>query len=1232
MNRQQVVTLLLGIGLGAGCVLAVLKLTTNPRQHEPGGAVGKSSDLQDQDADPAAYGGYAVTSGAAHGYIDDRSCADCHGELHKSFQESGMARSFSRPSAANFIEDFEAGKFFHAPTHRHYEMSANGDQLVFRRYQVDGDGKPINEYVCSVDWILGSGKHARNYLTQSESGEMYQLPVAWYSQERRWGMAAGFDNPSHAGVTKQVTRECMFCHNAYPDVEQGSDLYPLARLFPKELPEGIGCQRCHGPGAEHVRVARAKSAPIKEVRSTIVNPAHLDGQLQADVCNQCHLQPSVAIEGVRRFGRADYSYRPGQRLDEYLVGLDIEQSGKAKSERFEINHHAYRMQQSRCFIKAEGQLSCLTCHDAHHTVRSEEREKYYADACAKCHQPDSCTLEPGSESHPAGVAASDCVTCHMPKRRTQDAVHVVMTDHMIRKAPPDASYLAAIPEAKVVLQQLLLRHEENTEPTDVDNLYRAVAALRLSQYTHIEAANELENLLVSVEPKEVEPYLDLTMAQLKQRRFAAAGQTANLVLQQFANHPLALEWKGTSLLSLRKLDPAAKQFQEALDASPDRPETHYNLGLLLLGQDRPDQAVKRFQQAIELRPNMAIASFYLGQAYKESKQADDAIRAYRKTLDIAPNFANAYLQLGESLLALDRRDDARRYLQHGMKVLANPKPLTALFQQAEYAAFAPILSEEVTAPILEPVNAALVPVSTPQLDRLEESVAKQIQEFLDDFQKLSAGANVSAANLAEGYATLGQLYHAYEFNESAERCYINAIRLLPDADRSYHLLGALYQQVGQLEAAETYLNVAMKLRGDNVAGAVRLGMIKLELNQPVEASARFQYALARDPDCAAAHNGLGDVALAEEKYQEAVSHYQEALKRVPGANRVHYSLGMAYRGLGEAEKAKEHLDQRGTVGLRPDDPLVDALPTLLAGERVYLIRGQLAFSAGRFVEAEKAYAKAVAANPESVSALVNHGAALAKLGRSDAAIERLQQALALEPENSSANYNLAGVLTTQGKHDEAVERFRATLLKLPDDVTVRRQLAVALRAADREEEAIKELESLVADAPDDELALLELSSLLVKRAAYASALKLLDEAATRFPDRGLTTHALARLLSTCPDESLRDGKRAVALAGQVATAKQTVRHLETLAMALAESGECKRAAALQKQLIEQAEKAQQSELAQRLRTDLARYEKGTPCRPLIEPVAPVPSTSREDTSEAPSELGTGAQLPPEPRG
>ncbi|HKO54561.1 MAG TPA: hypothetical protein VJ276_01715, partial [Thermoanaerobaculia bacterium] len=203
------------------------------------------SSASSSDIDPLAARGIRVTTGAAAGYVDDAVCAGCHAEIARSYREVGMARSFSRPRRATTIEDL--GKpFVHARSHQVFEMVWRDDRLLFRRYQRDANGKPGNVLEQPVDWILGSGDHARVYLYQTPEGELYQLPVAWYGQTKSWGMAPGYDRPDHDGVSRRVRHECMFCHNAYPEIAETRDGYWRSQAFPRQLPEGTGCQRCHG--------------------------------------------------------------------------------------------------------------------------------------------------------------------------------------------------------------------------------------------------------------------------------------------------------------------------------------------------------------------------------------------------------------------------------------------------------------------------------------------------------------------------------------------------------------------------------------------------------------------------------------------------------------------------------------------------------------------------------------------------------------------------------------------------------------------------------------------------------------------------------------------------------------------------------------------------------------------------------------------------------------------------
>ena len=1210
-------TLLVGIALGGACMFLVLGPAKLPSITDQEGATGDAK-AKAADGDPVLAGQFAVTTGAAPGYIEDQACAECHQQLFDAYQQVGMAQSFSRPDADNLPEDFVNNHFVHAPTRRHYEMRRTGDELIFRRYQLDNKGQPINEFERQVDWILGSGKHARNYLYQTDAGELYQLPVAWYPQEKRWAMSAGFDGPAHEGVQRAIKRDCMFCHNAYPDVPAGSDAYLSANTFPKELPQGIGCQRCHGPGAEHVRVSKLDKSSAEKKRETIVNPARLSPQLRDDVCNQCHLQPTRAVAGMRHFGRDIYSYRPGEPLSDYLVDLDVVEESRDPVDRFEINHHAYRLRQSRCFLESPETMSCTTCHDAHHTVPQADRAKHYAAACVQCHKSEDCQLNAESGAHLQGIDERDCATCHMPKRRTQDVVHVVMTDHLIRKTPLDGSQLAALRESRRNLESLVLSLPDSKEGDDVYEMVHAAAMLRLSSYTLPDPANKLENVLAGLEPPEIEPFLDLTMAQLGQHRFAAARQTAAQILQRAPDHPLATEWMGTSLLSLKKSDAAAEHLRRTLEIAPNRAETHFNLGLLLLGQEKLDEARMRFERALELRPNTSISAYYLGVVLEQMDRGEEAVRAYERALQLEPAFGRAYQNLGQLLLSLNRRDDARRYLRHGIQVVAQAKPLVELFQEAEYAEVTPILSEAVRGEQLAPASAILVPVPIPDLQRLEPSVAKQITEFLSAFERLTSGASASASQVAEGYGMLAQLYHAYEFNEAAERCYVNTIRLMPKDDRSYHLLGALYQQVGELAAAESYLRMALELRPDNVAAVVRLGTINLQLNQPGKAREHFQKALEKSPDSAASHNGLGDLALAEKKYTEAITHFETALKHAPGANRIHYSLGMAYRGLGEAEKAKAELAKRGPVGVRPADPLVDALPQLLQGERVYLIRGQLAYSAGRFAEASAAYAKAIDANPDSVSGLTNYAAALSKQGLLRDAETNLRKALEIDAKNLAAHYNLASILAKLDEFEDSLTHYDVILEMAPEDLAVRRLRGGVLRQAGRTDEAIKEFEHILAKEPDDELTNVDLYDVLVEKREYARAIKLLSSSVEQFPDRGLSSSRLAKLLATCPDLELRNGAKAVELASKVVKAQQTPHNMETLAQALAEAGRCEEAAAIQEDLLAVAEELQKEDLIARLKPELVRYQAGAPCRPTGEAAeTELPDAAPETEKEEP---------------
>jgi predicted CXXCH cytochrome family protein len=158
---------------------------------------------------------------------------------------------------------------------------------------------------------------------------------------------------------------------------------------------------------------------------------------------QCHLEPaSTAIPAlIRRFNRGPFSYTPGKRLADYFIYLD-HAPGTGRDDKFEIASGAYRLRKSACFQRSA--MTCQTCHDPHDIPRGEMAARTYVAVCQSCHKEAHRNTAPQMQ---IGGNPATCLDCHMPRRRAEDAVHVVMTDHYIQRRRPPGDLLAPLEEA-----------------------------------------------------------------------------------------------------------------------------------------------------------------------------------------------------------------------------------------------------------------------------------------------------------------------------------------------------------------------------------------------------------------------------------------------------------------------------------------------------------------------------------------------------------------------------------------------------------------------------------------------------------------------------------------------------------------------------------------------------------------------------------------------------------------
>jgi len=179
----------------------------------------------------------------------------------------------------------------------------------------------------------------------------------------------------------------------------------------------VGCERCHGPGSEHV---------AHPTRANTLNPARMDYVQATDTCIQCHSQGRPLTDPIEG-GHYDWpvGYHVGSKLRDFWK-LEEFTLGQASFTHYpDGTAHKNRMQgndfvQSLMYRRG---VTCFSCHDAHGTDHYAQLRKPADQLCLDCHGPLSlngprtATIEEHTQ-HKKGSAGSSCIACHMPKIAT----------------------------------------------------------------------------------------------------------------------------------------------------------------------------------------------------------------------------------------------------------------------------------------------------------------------------------------------------------------------------------------------------------------------------------------------------------------------------------------------------------------------------------------------------------------------------------------------------------------------------------------------------------------------------------------------------------------------------------------------------------------------------------------------------------------------------------------------
>ncbi len=560
-------------------------------------------------------------------YVGDEECAVCHSEIFKTYKQTGMGRSFYLPTAENRVEDYARNNHVFEPkSNLHYQMISKGDTFYQVEYRLDEKGQRTHELARKVDYVIGSGNQARTYLT-SENGFLYELPVTWYQKKKTWGMSPGFQYVN-SRFSRPIAPSCMNCHNAYAEyVSYSGNRYT-------EVPHGIGCERCHGPGELHVKkryATKFSATRNKEIDSTIVNPRRLPADLQMEVCRQCHLSGEVR---VLKDGKNETDFRPGMRLREVFSVYIPDRLAPGD---LRVASHGERISMSACYIKSGGKLVCTTCHNPHQPVKWLSRD-FFNNKCLTCHRLETLSQTNSRAKH---RASDDCVVCHMPQGGTADVLHVNFTDHWIRKEP-----------------QISAPNQRESDSVILKDFFEekdAAASLRLG----MAYLQYFESIAMDQRALE-QAFLHLTSG-----------------LENNPAHEQGLFHLGKTYVHLNRLEEARQQFQKVIKVAPDNAFARFQLGQVLYKMGRRAAAATAYQAALKIFPENAIALTNLGTIHAQSGNPPAALATFQKAILAQPGYAPAHNNLGE-LYAYKRQElaAAQKYFHRALEL--EPDYLAAL--------------------------------------------------------------------------------------------------------------------------------------------------------------------------------------------------------------------------------------------------------------------------------------------------------------------------------------------------------------------------------------------------------------------------------------------------------------------------------------------------------------------------------------------------------------------------
>jgi tetratricopeptide (TPR) repeat protein len=265
-------------------------------------------------------------------------------------------------------------------------------------------------------------------------------------------------------------------------------------------------------------------------------------------------------------------------------------------------------------------------------------------------------------------------------------------------------------------------------------------------------------------------------------------------------------------------------------------------------------------------------------------------------------------------------------------------------------------------------------------------------------------------------------------------------------------------------------------------------------------------------------------------------------------------------------------------------------------------RGQILVMQSNFKAAAEEMTQALAIDPSSLPILELRAALYEQLGEKAKALADVEKILEIKPGQPNVIRMRAILLANLGKYDAAIGALQDLHKANPQDSLTMLQLGMVYTSMKHYDKAIEIYGTILADHPDDVDAMRGRADALLNSGRRSNAVSDYEQALKRQPhDVGILNN-FAWVLATAPEDKLRDGHRALALATDACrqTDYKEDYILSTLAAAYAETGDFESARKWAAQAVEvkpspHAEPTRKDEL----KKELESYKANKPWREVL---------------------------------